>query len=142
MDQSDIKIGSNRSFGIVFFIVFLIISIYPILNNENVRIWALHNFIAETGFDLIFDDNLSLFLIYEQIYELGVGYSNKLNLALGYLPNKETKYTFSLKESEDLVSNFEIKKNINDYDISFNLGENLMNLGEATDASIYINKVF
>tara|TARA_Y100000816_G_scaffold278310_1_gene249359 strand:+ start:504 stop:893 length:390 start_codon:yes stop_codon:yes gene_type:complete len=41
MDQSDIKIGSNRSFGIVFFIVFLIISIYPILNNENVRIWAL-----------------------------------------------------------------------------------------------------
>ena len=103
---------------------------------------ALHNFIAETGFDLIFDDNLSLFLIYEQIYELGVGYSNKLNLALGYLPNKETKYTFSLKESEDLVSNFEIKKNINDYNISFNLAENLMNLGEATDASIYINKVF
>ena len=41
MNQNDIKIGSNRSFGIVFFIVFLIISIYPILNNENVRIWAL-----------------------------------------------------------------------------------------------------
>ena len=41
MDQNDIKIGSNRSFGIVFFIVFLIISIYPILNNENVRIWSL-----------------------------------------------------------------------------------------------------
>ena len=41
MDQSDIKIGSNRSFGIVFFIVFLIISLYPILSNENVRIWAL-----------------------------------------------------------------------------------------------------
>ena len=41
MKQNDIKIGSNKSFGIVFFIVFLIISIYPILNNENVRIWAL-----------------------------------------------------------------------------------------------------
>ena len=41
MDQNDIKIGSNRSFGIVFFIVFLIISIYPILNNENLRIWSL-----------------------------------------------------------------------------------------------------
>ncbi len=41
MDQNDIKIGSNRSFGIVFFIVFLIISIYPLLNNENIRIWSL-----------------------------------------------------------------------------------------------------
>ena len=41
MDQSDIKIGSNRSFGIVFFIVFLIISLYPLLNSENIRIWSL-----------------------------------------------------------------------------------------------------
>ena len=41
MDQNDIKIGSNRSFGIVFFVVFLIISIYPILNTENIRIWSL-----------------------------------------------------------------------------------------------------
>ena len=37
----DIKLGSNRSFGIVFFIVFLIISLYPLLNNENLRIWSL-----------------------------------------------------------------------------------------------------
>ena len=35
-----------------------------------------------------------------------------------------------------------VKKNINGYNISFNLAENLMNLGEATDASININKVF
>ena len=41
MNQNDIKIGSNRSFGIVFFIVFLIISLYPLLNSENIRIWSL-----------------------------------------------------------------------------------------------------
>ena len=39
--MSDIKIGSNRSFGIVFFIVFLLISIYPLINNESIRIWSL-----------------------------------------------------------------------------------------------------
>ena len=39
--MNDIKIGSNKSFGIVFFIVFLLISIYPLLNNENLRIWSL-----------------------------------------------------------------------------------------------------
>ena len=39
--MSDIKIGSNRSFGIVFFIVFLIISIYPIFNEGSIRPWSL-----------------------------------------------------------------------------------------------------
>ena len=33
--------SSNKSFGIVFASVFLIISLYPLLNNENVRIWSL-----------------------------------------------------------------------------------------------------
>ena len=39
--DNDIKISSNRSFGIVFFIVFLLIALYPIINNENIRIWSL-----------------------------------------------------------------------------------------------------
>ena len=33
--------SSNKSFGIVFFIVFLLIGIYPLLNQEDVRIWSL-----------------------------------------------------------------------------------------------------
>ena len=39
--MDNIKIGSNRSFGIVFFIVFLIIAIYPFLNQGEVRLWSL-----------------------------------------------------------------------------------------------------
>ena len=39
--MSDIKIGSNRSFGLVFFIVFLLISIYPIFNEGSIRLWSL-----------------------------------------------------------------------------------------------------
>ena len=35
------NIGSNRSFGIVFFIVFLIISLWPLLNSNEIRIWSL-----------------------------------------------------------------------------------------------------
>ena len=35
------KISSNRSFGILFFIVFFLISIWPLLNGENIRIWSL-----------------------------------------------------------------------------------------------------
>ena len=39
--MDEIKISSNRSFGIVFFIVFLLISIYPLLNDDHLRIWSL-----------------------------------------------------------------------------------------------------
>ena len=35
------KIGSNRSFGVVFFIVFLIISLWPLFSNNEIRIWSL-----------------------------------------------------------------------------------------------------
>ena len=41
MNQNDIKIGSNRNFGITFFIVFFIISLYPLINSENIKIWSL-----------------------------------------------------------------------------------------------------
>ena len=33
--------SSNKSFGIVFFIVFFLIAIYPLLKQEDVRIWSL-----------------------------------------------------------------------------------------------------
>ena len=39
--MDDIKIGSNKSFGIVFFVVFLLISLYPLINNESIRLWSL-----------------------------------------------------------------------------------------------------
>jgi len=41
MEDKKIKIGSNRSFGIVFFVVFLIIALYPLLNDGSVRIWSI-----------------------------------------------------------------------------------------------------
>ena len=39
--MNELKIGSNRSFGIIFFVVFMIIALWPLLNSENVRIWSL-----------------------------------------------------------------------------------------------------
>ena len=39
--MDDIKIGSNKSFGIVFFIFFLLFSLYPLTNDESIRYWSL-----------------------------------------------------------------------------------------------------
>ena len=38
--MDDVKISSNRSFGIVFFVVFLLIALYPLINSGNIRIWS------------------------------------------------------------------------------------------------------
>ena len=39
--QEKIKLPSNRNFGIVFFIVFLIITLWPLLKQNDIRIWSL-----------------------------------------------------------------------------------------------------
>ena len=39
--MDDIKISSNRGFGIVFFIVFLLIAFYPLINQGDIRIWSV-----------------------------------------------------------------------------------------------------
>ncbi len=39
--MSKIKVGSNKSFGIVFCVFFLIVSLYPLINGEIIRLWSL-----------------------------------------------------------------------------------------------------
>ena len=41
MKNSKIKISSNKNFGIVFFTVFFIIAIWPLLNGNDIRYWSL-----------------------------------------------------------------------------------------------------
>ena len=38
--MDDVKLSSNRSFGIVFFVVFLIIALYPLNYGGDLRIWS------------------------------------------------------------------------------------------------------
>ena len=39
--KSKIKMSSNRNFGFVFFIVFLIISLWPLQHEGQIRIWSI-----------------------------------------------------------------------------------------------------
>ena len=39
--MDEIKISSNRSFGIVFFIVFLLIAFYPLIYSGEIIVWSL-----------------------------------------------------------------------------------------------------
>ena len=39
--MDDVKTSSNRSFGIVFFIVFILIAFYPLIDQGEIRIWSV-----------------------------------------------------------------------------------------------------
>ena len=39
--KSKINISSNRSFGLVFFVVFLIVALWPLKSGEEFRLWSL-----------------------------------------------------------------------------------------------------
>ena len=41
MNKDNIKIGSNKSFGIVFFVFFLAVGLYPLINEDNIRIGSI-----------------------------------------------------------------------------------------------------
>ena len=110
--------------------------------NDTLHTGALHNLNGEIGFDIIFPEHYSIFVIYERNHAFGSGYTDNIYIALGYLPHKDTEYAFSINGSENLMSQFKIKKNINGYDLSFNLNDDLTNLGNNKEASINLNKVF
>ena len=40
MERASVKISSNRSFGSLFFIVFLAISLWPLISQGDLRLWA------------------------------------------------------------------------------------------------------
>jgi len=41
MKQKEIKIGSNKNFGLVFFVMFILIALWPLLSDGNIRIWSV-----------------------------------------------------------------------------------------------------
>ena len=110
--------------------------------DDTLHTGALHNLNGEIGFDIIFPEHYSIFVIYERNHAFGSGYTDNIHIALGYLPYKDTEYAFSVDGSDNLMSQFEIKKNIKGYDFSFNLKNDLTNLGNDQEASINLNKVF
>ena len=104
---------------------------------------ALHNLNGELGIDIILPDSFSIFLIYERNQALGTGHTDKIHLAIGYLPNRKTNYAFKLEGSEHLGSVYKISKNINDFEIDFKLNnQDVLKPNIIDEATINLKKIF
>ena len=103
---------------------------------------ALHNINGEIGIDIVLPDRFSIFLIYERNQALGSGHTDKLHIALGYLPNKETNFAFSIDGADNLKSNYVLSKNINDYNIDLKLTNDLMRPKEYDEVLFNLRRKF
>ena len=110
--------------------------------NDTLHSEAIHNINGEIGIDIVLPDSFSIFLIYERNQAIDAGHTDKIHIAIGYLPNKDTNYAFSIEGSENLLSKLELKKNINGFNLSFNVKDDLTNTGDNREANIALNKVF
>ena len=110
--------------------------------SEKLHVGSLHNINAEIGLDIVFPNRYSLFIIYERNQALGSSHNENLHIALGYLPYEGAEYAFTINGSENLLSKLEFKKNVNGLNLSFNVNDDLTNLGDNREANIVLNKVF
>ena len=104
---------------------------------------ALHNFNWEAGVDVIYDENFSLFFIWEHNKALGVGDTHKIHLAIGYLPQKNTNFTFKIEGTDILKSKYIYTKNVNGLDIDFYiLNSDVMKPETFDEIALNLRKVF
>ena len=110
-----------------------------------------HNLKGELGLDIFLPNGLSIFMIYErnQTFKnnhdevLGKSRTNKIHLALGFLPNEKTNYAFNIAGSENLGSEFKISKNINNFEIDFKLNnQDALKPQSVDEASINLVRKF
>jgi hypothetical protein len=110
--------------------------------NDILHSEALHNINGEIGIDIVLPDRFSIFLIYERNQAINSGHTDKLHIAIGYLPNKETNFAFSIDGSDNFKSNYVLSKNINDYIIDFKLTNDLMRPEDYDEASFNLSRKF
>ena len=103
---------------------------------------ALHNINGEIRIDIVLPNRFSIFLIYERNQAINSGHTDKLHIAIGYLPNKETNFAFSIDGSDNFKSNYVLSKNINDYLIDFKLTNDLMSPKDYDEASFNLSRKF
>ena len=112
--------------------------------DDSISSEALHSINGEIGIDIVLQDNFSIFFfIYERNQALGSGHTDKIHIAVGYLPSKETNYAFNIKGSNDFRSEYILSKTINDFELDFKIiNEDPFDISDIKQAFFNLRKVF
>ena len=103
---------------------------------------ATHNLRTGIGFDLSNQNGFSMIANYERNQGKESGHSDKVYFALGYVSIKKTKYAFSLAGNDFMKTSFDITKNINGYNLKFNIESDILIKNKNQNAEILLSKNF
>ncbi len=101
---------------------------------------AKHNYRIGYGFDTTSISGWSIVANFERFRANGKGHSNEFYLSLGYVPIDEFKFALHLNYNENLNTGINIVKNINGFDLKFNIDADIDNNNQ--NSNIFINKSF
>ena len=96
-----------------------------------------HLVTSVVGFEYITKDNLNIISSYKRIQGNESEQTDIINLSVNFKSQSETEYAMSVDGSEDLKAGFDISKNINGFDLSFNANQSLSeNSDQAANVSL------
>ena len=74
---------------------------------------------------------------------IGSGYTQKIHIAIGYLPQKNTNFAFKIEGDNILKSKYIYSKNVNGLDVDFYLlNNNAMRPETFDEIALNLSKVF
>ena len=111
-------------------------------NTDRLSTGSLHNLNGEVGIDFVLPNSFSLFLIYERNQAIKNGHSDRLHIALGYLPNQNLDYALKVDASDNLRSNLLVSKKLGNYKLSFDHSHDFLSEEDNYLSSINLSKDF
>ena len=101
---------------------------------------AKHNYRIGYGFDTTSILGWSIVTNFERFRAKGKGHSNEFYLSLGYVPIDEMKFVLHLNYNENLSTGINIVKNVNGFNLKFNIDADIDN--HYQNSNIFINRSF
>ena len=85
---------------------------------------------SKLGFDYSFRDNLNIFSNYNRTQRSSSDHTNSIDLSLNIKSKRETEYAMSLGGSEDLSVGFNLAKNLNGFDLKFDVNQSFQDTSD------------
>ena len=95
-----------------------------------------HLITSVIGFEFMTEDNLNILTSYKRIQGDESEHTDMVNVSLNFKSKQETNYAMSLDGSDDLKAGFDITKNVNGFDLSFNADQSLSESDQTAKVSL------
>ena len=102
---------------------------------------ADHILNTEIGLD-INTEKFKYFLIYERSQAIDYGLTEQLYFSYGYLPNKNSEYTFQIEGLDSLANTLTYEKKLDNLNLLLSLKNNLSNFLDYEEVAVILNSEF